>query len=286
MNAIAQKIRDHASLMRPINSTAIGMAVIAGEIVALGVLPAPKEAMLGFLTGFFVSSSSMVFNDYFDVEVDRVNAPNRPLPSGRMHLREALTAGFSWASMGILCSIFLGPVNLLIAVVFWAVAILYNSLGKATGLMGNFMVSVSVAIPYVFGGAAVGRPLDSVIVMFFSISLLANMGREVAKGIMDVEGDAARGIKTVALRHGVSMASKLTSIFLFASIILSWLPYVFGWLGIPYLIFIAVADVVIAHSGIRVLSKRGSKEIGSIKAEILVGMFLGLLAFIAGGLTR
>ena len=79
-----RKFKDFLTIIRPINSLMIGFAVIVGEVLALNSLPNLNLMILGFLTGFLISSSSMVFNDYFDLEVDRVNVPNRPLPSGRI----------------------------------------------------------------------------------------------------------------------------------------------------------------------------------------------------------
>ena len=45
--------------------------------------------VLGFVTGFAICAFSMVANDYYDIEVDRVNQPTRPLPSGAVSMREA-----------------------------------------------------------------------------------------------------------------------------------------------------------------------------------------------------
>jgi 4-hydroxybenzoate polyprenyltransferase len=59
-----------------------GIFVVAGEVLSLGHLPHPGIALLGFMTGFFVSGSANISNDYFDRDVDSVNRPDRPLPSG------------------------------------------------------------------------------------------------------------------------------------------------------------------------------------------------------------
>ena len=81
-------------LMRPANSLMVGFAVLVGAVVVhpnslLGVFP-----LMGFLTGFFISSYSMVVNDRYDVEVDRINAPQRPLPSGKLTEGEAVRLEF------------------------------------------------------------------------------------------------------------------------------------------------------------------------------------------------
>lgn len=77
-----KKIKGLLKLLRPELPFAAGVSVIIGEIITLGNLPPLSEISLGFMWGFFLSGSAMILNDFFDIEVDKVNAPNRPLPSG------------------------------------------------------------------------------------------------------------------------------------------------------------------------------------------------------------
>ena len=95
------------------------------------------------MTGFFISGAEMISNDYFDLEVDKVNHPKKHLPSGRITAYEV--AGFISAA-------FLGALALALAVVIWAVGMLYNWRYKESGLPGNMMVSFSVAMTFFFGG--------------------------------------------------------------------------------------------------------------------------------------
>ncbi len=285
MGGWRRKIRNHLVLMRPINIAMVGAAVIVGEVVALHRLPGHLEALLGFFTGLFISASSMVLNDCFDVEVDRINEPGRPLPSGEVNLQAAFASALLWASLGLLSSIFLGPSNFIIASTFWVIAIVYNWRGKEAGLLGNLMVSTSVAIPYIYGGVAVEEGIDGVIIIFFLTSLLANMGREVAKGIVDLEGDRMKGLRTVATSHGIEAASKLSSLFLLAAIVFSWLPSILAWLGSVYTALILTADVAIAYPACKILLNGGREEARRVKDEMLVGMLLGLIAFLVGSVA-
>ena len=60
----------------------IGFAVIVGAFVSKPATIDAATLLLGFVTGFAICGYSMVINDYYDIEVDRVNQPDRPLPSG------------------------------------------------------------------------------------------------------------------------------------------------------------------------------------------------------------
>ncbi|WP_348304749.1 UbiA family prenyltransferase [Methanothrix sp.] len=71
-------------LVKPELPVAAGVCVVAGEVIASGSVPEASVGIHGFLAGFFISGTAMITNDYFDLEVDRVNHPARPLPSGRI----------------------------------------------------------------------------------------------------------------------------------------------------------------------------------------------------------
>src|SRR3972149_6554245 len=78
------KIIGMVRLFRPELPFAAAICVVLGEILALGGFPTARELSLGFACGFFMSATALILNDYFDLEVDRINAPERPLPSGQV----------------------------------------------------------------------------------------------------------------------------------------------------------------------------------------------------------
>ena len=78
------------SILRPINCAMIGFAVIIGYFVSKPAAVSAVDIVLGFMTGFAICAFSMVVNDYYDIEVDRVNQPSRPLPSGALSKSDAI----------------------------------------------------------------------------------------------------------------------------------------------------------------------------------------------------
>jgi len=81
---IGQKIKGLSQLFRVELPIAAGICVIAGELIATGSAIYLHELLLGFIVGFFISSSALILNDYFDIESDKINVPTRPLPSGKV----------------------------------------------------------------------------------------------------------------------------------------------------------------------------------------------------------
>jgi len=169
----------------------IGLAVIVGETIALGSLPPLSNALFGFLTASLLLAGTMVLNDIQDIQIDRVNTPNRPLPSGKIGVREAYALSLVLSSLAIIFSAFLGVFTLLTALVALALMAYYNTRGKKTGLLGNAVVSFNVALPFFFGGLAVDN-LRPLLFIFFLLAFLANMAREIAKGIAGLGVDFFR----------------------------------------------------------------------------------------------
>ena len=108
----------------------IGLAVIVGETIALGSLPPLSNALFGFLTASLLLAGTMVLNDIQDIQIDRVNTPNRPLPSGKIGVREAYALSLVLSSLAIIFSAFLGVFTLLTALVALALMAYYNTRGK------------------------------------------------------------------------------------------------------------------------------------------------------------
>src|SRR3984893_10405722 len=177
------------SMIRPANSFLVGFAVVVGIAITSNNYREifSSTSLFGFLTGFFISSFSMVSNDIYDYEVDRVNQPTRSLPSGSVTIRQATTFSIILLILGLASSLVLGLANLGIATLFALIGWYYNYRGKQSGLFGNFLVALT--------------------------SFLAGMGREILKGISDIEGDRIRKVRTVASIRGIGVAKTLSAVF-------------------------------------------------------------------------
>lgn len=274
---------DFLTIIRPVNSVMVGFAVVVGVAVTTPVKLLSTQTVLGFLTGFFISSYSMVVNDYYDLEVDRINSPNRPLPSGAIRLGAAAVYAGLMLVLGLASSMLLGWVNFVLAAVFAAVAWIYNYRGKRWMLLGNMMVAASVAIPYIYGGAAVGG-VDTPLLWFLAFtSFLASTGREVVKTISDVEGDEARGVNSVARVYGSRVAALVGATFFLAAVASTLLPIVTGRVGVVFSTLILIPDILFVYAALRIASDYAKGNALRVKRLTLTGMVIGMLVFILGG---
>ncbi len=268
------------SMMRLPNCVMIGFAVIVGEVMASTTVPV-RAAFYGFMTGFLLLAASMVLNDYFDREIDSINEPERPIPAGVIKPAEALSFSLILTAIGFWSAGNSGSGALVIATVSVIIMVLYNSRLKKTGLLGNALVSTNVAIPFIYGGFVVGSPTWS-LGIFSLLAFLSSIGREIVKGIVDVSGDTAKGVKSLAATKGNAKAAKYGAALFVAAVALSGLPLILGMVSYYYIPLVAICDIGFLLTAYSILANSSPKNAKRSKNYVLVWMTFGLLAFILG----
>ncbi len=275
-----RKLTGILHLIRPELTFAAGVCVLAGEILALGHFPQLSVAVLAFLSIFCISASAIILNDLFDYEVDKINTPDRPLPSGAVTRSEVIALSVLTSLAGLACAFILGPDVLVLGIFLWLIAFLYNWRFKQAGLTGNLMVSLSVGLSFIFGALTVHLPGNLVVWIFALIAFFIDLGEEIAGDAMDMEGDRKRGSRSIALTRGRSFALR-TSVILWSLVILiGFIPLVFGWLGLTYLVMILATDALIVIFSIRLLRSVSSESGRAAMRGIYLGATLCILAFI------
>jgi geranylgeranylglycerol-phosphate geranylgeranyltransferase len=277
---------DYLLLIRPLNSIMMGLAVIIGEVTILGTFPKIEEIIFGFFIGFFLTAFSMVLNDIMDIEIDRINVPNRPLPSGRISINSAKLYSIILAIIGILLTFYFSIYAIIIAFSSLIVSILYNTKAKKTGLLGNIMVAYCVAIPFLFGAIITSNSINMKILTFFMLAFLSTIGREIIKGIADIKGDKIKNIKTLALSYGTKKAAIIASLFYLSAIMLSILPIIVKEVGLFYLFTIIFVDLGLIYCSIKILISQERAIAIDVKNKTLIFMLLALLAFLIDSLCK
>ncbi|MEM0056998.1 MAG: UbiA family prenyltransferase [Candidatus Geothermarchaeota archaeon] len=276
-------MRAYVEIIRPINGFIIGLGVIAGMYIDVIKHPLLVDLIVGFLGGFFTCSSVMVINDIFDIEADKVNAPNRPLPSGRMSIRSATIYSCVLLFLALFLSNLLSIANLMLAALFWTMGVLYNWKLKSKGILGNLIVSLSVTAPFLYGNIVVNKSISPTIILFCLIAFFANMSREIIKAIADIRGDSLTGITTVPIKIGPQRAYLVGYFFGTIAITISPIPLMLNIVNITYVPLIACADIGMMYSLYLSSSLRKEDCIKS-KTIMLYSMLIGTLAFLLGNL--
>ena len=271
-------------ILRPVNSVMMGLSILVGVVIAGGLRSSiPLEYLaLAFVTGFTLTGSAMVINDYYDREIDAVNEPNRPIPSGEVKPSEAIAYSLLLSAAGLAAAYLTSIQSLAIAIFSWLAMMVYSAWGKRTGFPGNLIVSTCISLPFIYGGAIAGNISTSL--LFSALAFLSNTGREVTKGIVDTEGDGARGVKTIAVAYGVEKAAYIASAFYIVAAAASILPLLLNLVTLWYIPFVAVTDAGLIHGAVTLLRDHSRESSRKVKNQILYWMLFGLLAFAAGTL--
>ena len=274
-------------LLRPANCFMMGFAVIVGAALATGTEIAEwwQNLILGFLTGFLLTGASMAINDYYDREIDAINEPERPIPSGAITPSQALAFAFLLTVAGLTAALMTNLECLALAIISWIISVSYVTFGKQTGLFGNFLVSACVSVPFIYGNFAVEK-LNFAVFLFAAMAFLSNTGREITKGIVDIEGDRAKNIGTLAVRFGSKCAACAAAIFYFAAVALSPLPVIFGLVSLWFVPFVLITDIGLIFSSLSLLRDFSRENARKVKNMVLVWFVFGLLAFIFGAFPQ
>ncbi len=264
----------YLELARPVNCAMAAVGVLIGELVA-GVQD-PVRAALAPLAAAIVCAGGNAINDYFDAEVDAINRPDRPIPSGRVSRRAAHRFALGCFALGTLLAAAINPTCLLIAAVNSALLYAYSARLKGTPLVGNAVVSYLVGSCFLFGAAVGARPAPAA--WMFALAFLANLVREILKDVEDVEGDAALGLRTLPIVCGERVALRTAAAIAGVLLALTPVPYLRGTVGWPYPVLALPAAAVILGSSL--LACRGW-DVGRAQRAVKAGMLLGLLAFLA-----
>ena len=276
--------KDYFEIMRPVNSVMVGISIIVGAAITGGTTVLGNWMLLfySFITGFTLTGASMAINDYYDREIDFINEPHRPIPSGRISPTSALIFTGLLSAVGLASSWMVSTSALVIAVFAWIVMMIYSMWGKKTGFPGNLMVSSCIALPFIYGGVLSGN-LEAA-ASFSLLAFLSNTGREITKGIVDIQGDKTSGVKTIAVSRGAGKAADIATIFFIAAVASSVIPVYLNLVSFWYIPFVVITDLGLILSSYQIIADPSRETARSIKKRILYLMIIGLIGFTAGSL--
>jgi geranylgeranylglycerol-phosphate geranylgeranyltransferase len=276
--------RGMLDLIRPVNCVMLGFAVVVGAFVSKPPTVPALQLALGFFTGFFLCAYAMAVNDVYDLEVDRVNRPDRPIPSGRITVGQASRLSLVMLVVGLACSFLsLDPLAVVIALAYAFISWFYNSRAKRMGLLGNLIVASSLAIPFVYGGAVSGGSMGgSLLLMMALTAFFSGVGREVVKSMADVEGDAKRHVNSLARTRGLGFASGVGALLFLFAVLTSWVPLFTGLANQLYSYGVIIPDVIFVYLAVAIVVRHDPRSAYRVKRIALAGMTVGLLVFIGG----
>lgn len=278
-------------ISRPLNSFLSGFAVVIGAIAAI-THPLTTIQLVGIVIGYFATSliaiGGYAINDVFDIEIDKINAPHRPLPAGLMTMGEAKAYSIILFIVGVIIPLVVNIQASIIAFIGGVLLYLYAAYFKRSGFVGNVMIGLLTAIPFIFGGILTESFETMIYPALFAFLLI--VGREVIKDIEDVHGDQLKDVQSVALKYGVRPARNLGFLILLLLIIVNPLPILLNYYKSPIFIFIVLLiDVLIIYSGYLMFNRTEDEIIANAspaKKTLKSCITLGIIGFLFEGFLK
>lgn len=263
-------------LSRPVNVLIAMISVFIAAFIT-GTLQPLNNVILACISCGLIFAAANTINDYFDLNIDKINKPYRTLPSGIISQKASLLIATAEYISGLLLGLLISINMFSIAFFFAGLSVVYSAYLKRTVLWGNFTVSLSTAAVFIYGGLAVQRPTETIIPAVFAF--FYHFGREIIKDIQDMKGDKENEADTFPVRFGVAPSIRLIWINFLLLILLTILPYLKHWYGLNYfLIVIFGMYPVIFYVLISMLKKTEPKHLGFLSNLLKADMFIGLLA--------
>ena len=267
-------------ITRPHNLLVAALTILVGWTLA-GAGPPGLEVVLAALAGTLVAAAGNVVNDYFDSEIDRINKPRRPIPSGRMTRRESFRFACLLALGALVVAVFSGrPAFACVAV--WCVCLyVYSAHLKTRLLLGNLMVSAVSSSGFVLGAWLAGRPTAALAPTL--LTFLFVMGREIVKDVEDLPGDHACGARTLPDRLGERRALAVAlGFFILFAVLVPW-PYHLQIFGPPYLwIYLLGVVPLLVVAVLLMLRDASPANLWRVSWILKFDMLLGVLGFWLG----
>lgn len=211
---------------RPFTLVAPALGFASGAATAAGA--APREAwssalilypLIGLTMAAVLNAASNALNQIYDLEIDRVNKPKRPLPSGRLSMRAAWWFTLATYAVALVLAWFVAPGGR--HECFWIVAaatiitVLYSVPPARTKRLGIW-ANLTIAIPRgvllkVAGWSSVKTIVGTEPWYIGAIFGLFLLGASTTKDFADMEGDARGGCRTLPIIYGVRRAAWMIS---------------------------------------------------------------------------
>jgi geranylgeranylglycerol-phosphate geranylgeranyltransferase len=274
------KLNGYIHLVRPLNLAIVFFTIVAAAAIAGGDLFHDGRIVLAALAGALIAGGGYAINDYFDVEIDAMNRPERPLPSGALTKEEAWWVWRLSSSAGVITSAFLGPEAFGIAL-FWVLSLyFYGKRLKRTVLVGNLLVATVTGLALIFGGVVIGHVEKSLWPALFAF--LVNFAREIVKDIEDRAGDARGNARTLPVVYGIRPALVLATLTILALIGATLAAYHLGVYNQRYLMIVAVVDFMLLGIAISIWKSAVPTYLHRLNIWLKVSMVGGLVAMYIG----
>lgn len=237
-------MRAYVDLGRPFTLVAPALGFMSGALTAAGAAPPETwtpglivAPLIGSAMAALLNAGNNALNQIYDLEIDRVNKPRRPLPSGRLSVADAWAFSVVTYALALALAWLVAPAGrhecFWLVVVAVVCTLLYSvppARTKRLGIWANITIAIPRGVLLKVAGWSSVKTIAGVepwyIGVIFGLFLL---GATTTKDFADMEGDRRGGCRTLPIQYGVRRAAWMIS----PSFVVPFLMIPAGaWLGV------------------------------------------------------
>jgi geranylgeranylglycerol-phosphate geranylgeranyltransferase len=271
-------------LSRPVNVLMAFVAVPVGCWIAGARTGDSVRVLLAAFSVALVAASANAINDYFDLEIDRINKPLRPLPNGMLAARDAQRMWFICALGAMVINVWIGGIALAMVIAADVVLYWYSAYFKRTALLGNILAAGMIAwMVFLYSGVVAGNVKRSIVPALFAF--LSNFGRELIKDMEDVDGDRAAQANTLPVRHGIIPVRWIFTGTMIVLVFTTTATIVLHLYNLYFTIVVMPVNVCVMVVTIAMWRSSSPQSMHRISTLLKICMVMGLLGILFGSIN-
>jgi 4-hydroxybenzoate polyprenyltransferase len=248
-----------------------------------------------------IAAAGYIINDYFDINIDEVNKPERMVVDKVINRRWAIAWHFILSITGILLTMLALPVfekwylvlgNIFCVVMLW----FYSTTFKRKLLIGNVAISIltawtilliffsKVSVSDAFGAAHPGQPkLFRFAFLYAGFAFIISLIREAVKDIEDMPGDARYGCRTMPIVWGANAARVYIAVWMIILISMLVIVQVYvlqfqWWWAVVYCILMIIVPLL--YIFLKLFKASSVQEYHKLSSWTKLVMFTGILSMV------
>ena len=239
------------------------------------------DVFVAALSASMVMAAGNIINDIFDIGIDKINQPERPLASEKISKNSAMVFYLTLILTSLILSWFINLYAFLVVLLTTILLFIYSKYLKRIPLIGSIVIALLTGLVFIYGGIAVENPLGAIIPAMFAF--LINLIREIVKDMQDVDGDKKAGVQTFPIKFGFKKSIQLILILCIVLILATCYPFITQVYRIEYFIIVMViVNPIIVYSVKSLFEDHSIKNLDKISNLLKLSMVFGLIAIYFG----
>lgn len=200
---LRDKIFAHLESWRIYSLIWAGIISLSAACIAQNGFPPINIAIMVFFIPLFGWIAGLYAMDFIDRNLDKIQKPQRPIPSGKIKPLEAVVFAFIFAAMGFILSLQLNPYCFILVFVVGITILLYSKVSKPRGLLANFNRGLVTFVTFYFGVFAITKNISPYIFILSLAFSIHDASSNIVGGIRDMDGDRKAGYRSTSIKYGV-----------------------------------------------------------------------------------